>query len=174
MKSSIPFLFMSWPESNPNSTNVEFSHCCSQWSQIDISIRVIASRSYWQNWTLWFAIFLQKCMTILVLSSWLKSRSWCLISWRHGSSSIIWRRPTTRVRIMILRRWPHPFCVDHSYLPQTSPCGQNVHPLLEEKIPYVRFCLPLIKNHQSYLTNLQHHATVGSLSLRSTKLSLVW
>jgi hypothetical protein len=65
------------------------------------------------------------------------------------------------------------FCVDHSYLPQTSSCGQNFHPLLEEKIPYDRFCLPLIKSHQSYLTDLQHHATVGSLSLKPTELSLV-
>jgi hypothetical protein len=142
--------------------------------RFDVSIRIVVSMSYWLNWTLSLAIFFRSV--------------WLSLSYHHnwevdceilsvgakGSSSIRWCRSTTRVRIMILCQWPHPFCVDHSYLPQTSSCGQNFHPLLEEKIPYVRFCLPLIKNHQSYFTNLQHHATAGSLSLKPTKSSLVW
>jgi hypothetical protein len=56
--------------------------------------------------------------------------------------------------------------------PQTSPYGQNFHDLLEEKIPDVRFCLPVIKNHQSNFTDLQHPATVDSYSLKPTKPSL--
>jgi hypothetical protein len=33
-----------------------------------------------------------------------------------GSSSIRWRRSTAQVRMLILLRWPHPFCVGHSHI----------------------------------------------------------
>jgi hypothetical protein len=51
--------------------------------RFDVSIGIVVSRSYWQNWTLSLAIFLQKCTAILVLSSWLKSWLWDLVSWRQ-------------------------------------------------------------------------------------------
>jgi hypothetical protein len=142
--------------------------------KFDVSIRIIISRSCWQSWTLSLAVFLISVWLSLFYHHDWKVGHGVLSVGAKGLSSIRWRRSNTRVRIMILRRWPHPFCVDHSYLPQTSSCSQNFHPLLKEKIPYVRFCLPLIKNHQSYFTDLQHHAIVSSLSLKPTKSSLVW
>jgi hypothetical protein len=80
------YLFYSSLWLNPIPTALIFYFLTAARSQVrfNVSIRIIVSRSCWQSWTLSHAIFLQKCMTILVLSSWLKSRSWGLVSWRQS------------------------------------------------------------------------------------------
>jgi hypothetical protein len=79
------YLFYSTLRLNPISTALISYFLTAARSQVrfDVSIMIIVSRSCWQNWTMSPAVFLQMCTAILVLSSWLKSRSWGLVSWRQ-------------------------------------------------------------------------------------------
>jgi hypothetical protein len=53
--------------------------------RFDISTEIVVSRPCWQGRTSSLTMMLQKCMTILFLLLWLKSRPQNLVSWHQNS-----------------------------------------------------------------------------------------
>jgi hypothetical protein len=137
--------------------------------RFDLSTRSDIFRCCRQSRTLSLSMMLQKCTTISVLSSQLKSRRQDLVNWHHkvslppddvdphiGSPSA-----TTCLMCQSLSSTLGPRKVVKIFIPWW------------DKTLYVRFCLSLIKNCQPYPADLHRHATIGSLLLQPTKLSLV-
>jgi hypothetical protein len=79
------YLFYSslWLNPIPTAPILYFLTAAHSQVRFDVSIRIIVFRSCWQSWSLSLAVFLHKCMAILVLSSWLKSRSRDRVSWQQ-------------------------------------------------------------------------------------------
>jgi hypothetical protein len=132
MKSSISFLFNSWPKSNQNNTNFVFSDCYSQSSRIwhqylDCRFQVLLAEP-----NLITVLIVQKCMIILVLSLSLKAGLEILpvgIDLLHECAcwfSFDDQMPSMWVTLIY---------------PRTSLYGQNCHPLIEQDVLYGRFQL---------------------------------
>jgi hypothetical protein len=79
------YLFYSSLRLNPIPTALISYFLTAARSQVrfDVSIIIIVSRSCWQNQTSSLAVSLQKSATILVLSSWLKSRPRNRVNWHQ-------------------------------------------------------------------------------------------
>jgi hypothetical protein len=108
----------------------------------------------------------------LCLSLWLNSRPQDLISWHQKFFHQVMSIHHVNVHIDPPSVTTCLLC--GSLSPTLRPCH-----VVEIAIPcwdkrsFVSFRLSRIKNHQPFPTDLHHHATVGSLSLKPTELTLV-
>jgi hypothetical protein len=154
MKSSISFLSRSWSKSNHNSTNFVFSDWCPQ-----SRMSLLGFGRTEHHHLPWCFI---KCMTILVLSLWLKSCPQGLVSCHQKSFHKL--ISTNRVNAHIVSPSVTTYLLCRPLSPNLESCYMihNAIPFMDDSL-FVGFNLFkfLIKDRQSYPAELHHRAIVG-------------
>jgi hypothetical protein len=142
--------------------------------RLNVSIRIGVSRCCWQGQTTPLAMMLQKCTMMLASLSRLKCQPRDLVVNVKYPSSVRRCLSTAWVCIFDSSWQPHAFYGVGPHLSSNLAIRSKFPSLVWMKAPLYLISVSPVQNHQSYLTDLQHHATVDSYSLKPTKLSHVW
>jgi hypothetical protein len=140
---------LAWIQSQPHQCCIFLTAARSQ-VRFNVSIRIIVSRSCWQSWTSSLAVFfISAWLSLFYHHDWKVGREVSSVGTKVllPSDDVAW--PRECVYWSSTTDHIPPMWIALIY-PWTSSCSQNFHPLLEEKIPYVRF-LPSFDQESSIL-----------------------